>query len=132
METVTTGLSQTAHTERSEPIPASANVGSPLVCNLSVMSAEQRARHQEVIRQLFSEPVQEKQELPDGLAFRSDGANFLLAAEFISLERLCCTFFNFTLSIDAASPSFWLTIRGPEGVKTFLQEGFGSIANVPG
>ena len=97
---------------------------SPLVCNLSAMNATQRARHEEVVRRFFTQSVQETKELPDGFAFRSEGANFLLAAEFISLERLCCTFFNFTLSIDAASPSFWLSIRGADGVKAFLQTGF--------
>jgi hypothetical protein len=100
---------------------------SSLVCNLSAMSAEQRIRHEQAIRQFFAEAIQETRELPDGLAFRSDSANFMLAAEFISLERLCCTFFNFTLTIDAACSSFWLSIRGPEGVKALLQGGFGSM-----
>ena len=100
---------------------------SPLVCNLSAMSAEQRKRHEQAVQRFFTQSVQETKELPDGFAFRSDGANFLLAAEFISLERLCCTFFNFTLTLDAASPSFWLYIRGPEGVKAFLQSGFASL-----
>jgi hypothetical protein len=97
-----------------------------LVCNLPAMSAEQRIRHEQAMRQFFAGAIQETRELPDGLAFRSDSANFMLAAEFISLERLCCTFFNFTLTIDAASSSFWLSIRGPDGVKALLQGGFGS------
>ena len=101
--------------------------GSSLVCNLSAMSAEQRIRHEEVIRQFFAEAIQETRELPDGLAFRSNSANLMLAAEFISLERLCCTFFNFSLTIEAASPAFWLSVRGPAGVKTLLQGGFGSV-----
>ena len=101
--------------------------GNSLVCNLSAMSAEQRIRHEEVMRQFFAEVIQETLELPDGLAFRSDSANLMLAAEFISLERLCCTFFNFSLTIDAASSAFWLSIRGPEGVKAILQSGFGSV-----
>ena len=100
----------------------------PLVCNLSAMSAEQRARHEQVVQRLFQESVEEIKELPDGFAFRAAGANFLEAAEFVSLERLCCTFFDFTLSFDAASPSFWLSIRGPEGVKELLREGFAQTA----
>ncbi len=96
----------------------------PLVCNLAAMSAAQRARHEQVIEDLFQQSVEEIKELPDGFAFRAAGANFLEAAEFVSLERLCCTFFDFTLSFDAASTTFWLSIRGPEGVKEFLREGF--------
>src|SRR5438874_8036630 len=101
----------------------------PLVCNLSAMSAEQRARHEQVIQHLFRQSVEEIKELPDGFAFRAGGSNFLEAAEFVSLERLCCTFFDFALAFDAASPSFWLTIRGPEGVKEFLRSGFVSAAS---
>jgi hypothetical protein len=101
----------------------------PLVCNLSAMDTEQRQRHAQIVGQLFSEAIQETQERPDGLGFRGDAANFLLAAEFITLERLCCPFFNFTLTIDAGSSSFWLQVSGPEGVKTLLQREFGSSAN---
>lgn len=100
----------------------------PLVCNLAAMSAAQRARHEQVIQHLFQQSVEEIRELPDGFAFRAAGASFLEAAEFVALERMCCTFFDFTLSFDAASPAFWLSIRGPEGVKEFLRAGLAQAA----
>lgn len=100
----------------------------PMVCNLAAMSEVERARHQQVIQQFFAHAVETVEELPDGFAFRSDAASFLEAAEFVSLERLCCPFFNFALTFDAASPTFRLSIRGSQEVKAMLRRGFAQMA----
>jgi hypothetical protein len=48
----------------------------------------------------------------------------LRAAEFISLERLCCPFFNFVLEVEPESGPLWLKMTGQDGVKQFLQAEF--------
>ena len=99
---------------------------SPLVCNLKVMDAEQRNRHQVVTKQL-RQAVREIYELSNGYAFRCppDASTTLLAAEFMTLERLCCPFLDFALEIERNGGPVWLRVTGREGVKQFLRAEFG-------
>jgi len=46
----------------------------------------------------------------------------LKAAEFISLEKLCCPFLAFRLDIDAEGGPVKLRLTGREGVKAFIRE----------
>jgi len=42
-------------------------------------------------------------------------------AEFVTLERRCCPFFNFALGIAAGAAEIRLTIGGDSDVKAFLK-----------
>lgn len=95
-------------------------------CNPLAMNAVQRQRHEVVARQLF-QMVHEVKPTADGYGFRWENDQLGLAAEFISRERLCCPFFNFTLSVEADSESFLLHIGGSEGVKAFIRAEFGEV-----
>ena len=106
----------------SDSLPASIE----FACNPSAMNAEQRQRHEVVARQLFA-AVREVRSLADGYGFQLNIGQLELAAEFVTRERLCCPFFNFTLNVEAASESFLLHIGGPEGVKAFIQAEFGEV-----
>lgn len=66
---------------------------------------------------------QEVKELPNGYAFRyaMDSDTFRQAAEFVTLERLCCPFFEFELAAEKADGAMWLRLTGPEGVKDFIK-----------
>lgn len=68
--------------------------------------------------------LEEIRELADGYEFRlaDDSSAITTAAEFISLERLCCPFLNFGLEIKAEGGPVWLRLRGREGVKAFIRE----------
>lgn len=44
----------------------------------------------------------------------------LRAAEFISLERLCCPFFGFALDVAPEGGALWLSLTGRDGVKPFI------------
>ena len=92
------------------------------MCRLDALDAAERARYQELRKQLQA-GVQEVKELPNGYAFRlsADSQTILLAAEWITFERRCCPFFNFALQIESEKPSLWLNVTGREGVKTFMQ-----------
>lgn len=91
-------------------------------CRLDALDASQRERHKSLWLQL-QDGVREIKELKDGYGFRfsSSPSTVLLAAEWITLERLCCPFFNFALEIEGDNESAWLNITGREGVKEFLR-----------
>lgn len=99
---------------------------SPFACDMRAIAPEQRGAHVATIEKLFRS-VQSKRELPDGYAFelRNDSDVLLTAAEFISLERLCCPFFGFRLEIEREGGSVWLSLTGREGVKPFIMAEIG-------
>lgn len=80
-------------------------------------------RHRELLEQIQAS-IQEVVELPDGYAFRfpSEAEQILILAEFITLERRCCLFFNFKLEIESNNGPLWLRLTGGEGVKEFLKD----------
>jgi hypothetical protein len=99
---------------------------SPIACNLTGMTAKQRERRQ-VLAQRVHAAVQEVRDLPDGYAFRfpADPVLCLTAAEFMTLERLCCPFFTFALELVCEGGPLWLRITGRQGVKQFLRAELG-------
>jgi len=97
----------------------------PIVCNPHAIPAEQRERWMVVGKQMY-QAIQEVRELPNGYAFRlpSDSAMLMIIAEDLSYERLCCPFLRFTLEIEPAGGSVWLSFTGGEGTKAFLRFSF--------
>ena len=77
---------------------------SPFACDMTAIAPEQRGAHVATIEKLFR-LVQSKRELPDGYAFELPNEADVLrtSAEFISLERLCCPFFGFTVSVRTSA-----------------------------
>lgn len=70
--------------------------------------------------------VRAMRELPDGYRFafsaEPDGIPDLVG--FILAERACCPFFTFELAFPSPHQNIWLTVRGREGVKEIVREGF--------
>ncbi|HYY57815.1 MAG TPA: hypothetical protein VE842_10825 [Pyrinomonadaceae bacterium] len=99
----------------------------PLACDMTALSAAQRERQQVLMKQ-FHASVQETQGLGDGYAFRleADAETILRAAEFITIERLCCPFLNFELEVGPAGSPVWLRLTGRAGVKQFIEAEFGA------
>jgi len=93
-----------------------------VACDLMAMDSEQRERYQ-ALRQQLSDDLREARELEDGYAFRhSSEASVLLAlAEYVSLERLCCPFFDFAIEVGHGGGDVWLRMTGPEGAKEVWQ-----------
>jgi hypothetical protein len=54
-----------------------------------------------------------------------DAATIQKIAEWVTLERLCCPFFNFELDVNQGDNSVWLKLTGREGVKQFIEADFG-------
>ena len=94
----------------------------PIACNPFGLTEQQRKRQQE-LRTLLFEAGREVRELPDGYAigFPATAANILAAAEFVTLERLCCSFFKFEIAVGRTEEPLWLRLTGGKDVKEFLK-----------
>jgi hypothetical protein len=101
---------------------------SPIACDMRAIEPTRRAQHVATGKQLFSS-VLEIEELPDGYAFSLAGeADTLVeAAEFVSLERLCCPFLGFALEVEPEGGPVRLRLTGREGVKAFIREEVGGL-----
>ncbi len=99
---------------------------SPFVCDIASLTAEQRTRHGALAKQLRP-AVLEFKELPDGYAARlpPEPEMVRLAAEFITLERLCCPCFTLGMEIERERGPLWLKVTGRDGVKPFIRAEFG-------
>ncbi len=100
-----------------------------LACDFTAMNAEQRERYR-ALRRRLGEDLHEARELEDGYAFRhSSEADVLIAlAEYVSLERLCCPFFDFAIEVGHDKGEVWLRMTGPEGAKEILEGAMGASA----
>ena len=98
----------------------------PIACDMTALDGAQRER-QQVLMKDFHASIQETKEMDNGYAFRlrADAATVLAAAEFITIERLCCPFLTFELMVGAVEEPVWLRISGREGVKRFIEAEFG-------
>jgi len=101
-----------------------------LVCNLNVFTPQDRTRHDAVAHSVFTQ-VEATTELATGYAFRLPVHQLQAAAEFIALERLCCSFLEFGMQVSSDGV-LWLSMTGPEGVKQLLSAEFGININVKG
>jgi hypothetical protein len=74
----------------------------------------------------LQEAIKDRRELSDGYIFRlnSDLMSLVDAAQWISLERLCCPFLKFQLQAIGSDRDYWLTLQGPPGAKTIVREAF--------
>jgi hypothetical protein len=101
---------------------------SPFACKMDAIETDKRPQHIATARHLFS-AVSEIKELTDGYAFRlpNEADVLVKVAEFISLERLCCPFFDFTLEVEREGGRVWLQLTGREGVKPFIQAEIGEF-----
>lgn len=97
----------------------------PIACDLGALSPEQRAREQALLaefRALFQEP----RESDAGfiVVIPEDPSRLQRLIEFLTLERLCCPFLAFDLSIPAGRGPMTLHIHGETGAKSFLRSVF--------
>lgn len=96
----------------------------PLVCNMNVFTPAERENHIQNTLQLY-QTVQEIREAPNGFEFTFPNTTEIVKlAEFISNERLCCPFLEFTLRIEPNEKPISLLLTGPEGTQEFLREEF--------
>ena len=91
----------------------------PVACSLS--GPELRERQRTVIAELRGH-VRQVTEHEDGYALDLSPSDEAIAAAtaFIRLERRCCPFLRFTLTIEPGDAHVVLTLTGGPGVRDFL------------
>lgn len=80
---------------------------------------------------LFTDLARRRQEarwLPEGITLRysSEHGTLALLGEFIQLERQCCPFLRFQLTVEPGGGPIWLELTGPPGTRDFLAHQIGS------
>ncbi len=93
----------------------------PIACNLSEPDLARRRR--ELAGSVFGGAVG-SHELEDGYAFVFPGSAGWATklVEMIVAERACCPFFAFELVFEPDGGAILLRVRGPEGVKAFIED----------
>ena len=93
----------------------------PIACELTAAELEQRRLG--LLPGLLAN-AQERIALPDGFRWRFAPHSELLAAvtRTIDLERQCCRFLRFALTVEPDGGPIWLEVTGPEGTTEFLEE----------
>ena len=97
----------------------------PIACNMNVFTPAERESHIQTATQLF-QTVQRIVDVERGyeFIFSSESATIVKLAEFISKEKLCCPFLEFTLKMVPNYETASLLLTGPEGIPEFLREEF--------
>ena len=97
----------------------------PLACDMSVFTPTDRELHILTTRRLF-QSLQKVHEAENGYEFSFPNRSEIITsvAEFISGERLCCPFLEFTLKVSPNKEPFTLLLAGPEGTQEFLRAEF--------
>jgi RimJ/RimL family protein N-acetyltransferase len=95
----------------------------PIACALTAPELQER---RETVLQKVRQAVFEVKELEDGYAYTFPSADRWLSevAGLIDLERQCCPFLRFRLTVEANDGSLLLELTGPEGTKEFLVNTF--------
>ena len=107
---------------------AAAYGASPIVCNLKALSSAERTHHAALSEKLRAAAI-DRQELPDGLAFRLSPTSMTLTelADWVDAERRCCPFLDFRITLERESGALQLALTGREGVKEFLLVDFAKV-----
>ena len=100
----------------------------PLACNMDVFTPAQRENHIRATLELIR-ALKGVEELENGyqFLFPSETEFITKIAEFISNERLCCPFLEFSLNVSSNSEPISLSLTGPEGTQEFLRAEFDGV-----
>lgn len=95
----------------------------PIVCTLN--DAEFRERERTVLQRMKSAVI-ESIEIHNGYEFRfaPDDESFALLNEFIVLERRCCPFLDFKMTVPRGEGQITLELSGTAGAKGFIAANF--------
>jgi hypothetical protein len=99
---------------------------SPFFCDMSMLSAAERAHKDEIGGRLAAVRLGFR-ELSDGYEFQfpGDTATLQQLNDWIVTERLCCPFFTFDLRMGSERGAIALRLSGRKGTKEFIKADFG-------
>ncbi len=89
----------------------------PIACNVEILGnqGDPNGRATQLLAKLTN-PI----ETPHGYRFQLPADDVGEVGAWIAEERLCCSFFDFDLSLKADSGQLELTLGGGAGVKEFI------------
>jgi hypothetical protein len=97
----------------------------PLACNLKAFTPEEKVAWRNLIDEVrrAESPINE---LSNGYVFRIDITKVSITrlAEWVDLERKCCPFLDFQVSLHGANGDLSLALTGRQGVKEFISVDF--------
>jgi hypothetical protein len=101
----------------------------PFACDMTALSSEQRARHQEPA--LLRASLSGIRELPNGYEFEFPWNldTYAALAEITPLEHACCPFFDLGIRIESESNRLCWRLIGIEGIKPFIKMEFAEWFN---
>jgi hypothetical protein len=102
-------------------MPIAADV--PIACHMGALNKEERTHYDELRRIL--QPSAQFHELDDGYSLTVPDAMLTALLQWIDMERRCCPFLRFTLTIPGNGEAPSLALQGTEGTKEFLQAELG-------
>jgi hypothetical protein len=94
---------------------------SAIACDLMAIAAEERDAHIARAARLVFRAYQERQELPDGYAWRFAADQYDEVVAYVGNERRCCPFFTFAVEVTPAGGPIWLRVTGDDAVKAYLR-----------
>jgi hypothetical protein len=91
----------------------------PIVCTLG--PAALKARRDDLLGCLVRS-ADERLDLPNGYRVRFTPADDVLSfiAKVIEVERQCCRFLTFHVTVEPDGGPIWLEVTGPPGTREFL------------
>ena len=94
-----------------------------IACSLTDSELQERRRG---LLQKLQSGVVEARELENGYAysFPGDGDWLSELARLVDLERKCCPFLRFCITVEPGGGPIWLGMHGPDGTKEFLAANF--------
>ena len=102
----------------------------PLACTLT--SPELRARRGQVL-EFLRRHRRETYPVQNGYRLRFEAQPDVLVeiASLIDVERQCCAFLRFQLTVEPADGPVWLELTGPAGTREFLDAELGLAGIAP-
>lgn len=91
----------------------------PIVCTLG--PAAVKARREDLLGGLVRR-AEERLDVPNGYRVRFRPADDVLAtiATIVEVERQCCRFLTFQVTVEPDGGPIWLEFTGPQGTREFL------------
>lgn len=94
-----------------------------IACDLSAINDHELEQHSKNGQTIIN-AISEIRETPKGYSFKLPAGTDEIekTGAFIARERLCCPFFEFTLTIQPEQKPVWLKLTGRNGVKPYIKE----------
>ena len=92
---------------------------------MKAISAAERPRYNNLVKRI-RRAIRDRSEILDGYAFKMDSkaVTLLEAAEWVSMERLCCPFLTLQLAASSNQADWLLTLTGQTGVRQLIAAEF--------